>query len=1326
TYSDKVEDLNPKTLAGYDGLIIYANTTRISPDQEKALLDYVESGKGFIPLHCASYCFLNSPKYVELVGAQFKSHNTGTFRTVIAEPNHPVMKGFKGFESWDETYVHTKHNEKDRTVLEYRVEGDKKEPWTWVRTQGQGRVFYTAWGHDERTWGHPGFQNLVERGIRWACGGDPSVVPGYADQAEMTKVSKDVKPFEYKEANVPFYPPNQRFGATGANLKKMQLPLDPAESMKHIVHPTDFELRLFASEEQLGGGKPICMNWDERGRLWVAVTLDYPNNKQPEGQGHDRILILEDTDGDGRADKTSVFADGLLIPTGLEPGDGGVYVAQSTELLHLKDFDGDGRADVRRTVLSGFGTEDTHHNLHTLRWGPDGRLYMNQSVYTRTDTETPRGVVRLKGGGVFRFDPLAGQLDILFRGWWNPWGHQFDEFGQSFLTDGAGNDGISYGLPGASYAAAPRARRMFTSISPGNYPKFSSLEIIHSRHFPADWQGDYITCDFRANKVVRFKVEENGAGYVARQLPDVLRSTDVTFRPIDVKLGPDGALYVADWSNPIINHGEVDFRDPRRDRWHGRIWRITAKGRPLNPRRNLADAPTPALLDALLSPDGYDRAQARRVLAERGPAIRAAVADWLRRQPRDAARLQALWLDEAIHTVDPSLLHLVLAAGDGRIRAAAVRVLGEWVNSVPAAKQWLAERIADDHPRVRLEAVRALARIPSAESADRALRVLDKPMDRFLDYALWLTVNELADPLLAAIESGTLPAGDEDRKLAFVLNAVESAKAGYVLGKLLDRHPLTRDGHGPWIELIGRAGTPAELRRLYEQATTNGFDDSAMARALAALADAARLRRIHPNGEVTALTKLLDHPADAVRAAAIRLAGGWGLAEATPRILQLATARSAPPSLRLAALEALRDLRGPETVAGLRKLATDVDESFPVRRQAALSLLAVAPAKAIDPLRELFATITAEPEAGGLWRAVLGTGNVSPRLAAALRDQPLPPAAAAAGLRVAKEAAGRHQDLILVLTRQSGDTAPRVYTGGDVERMAALAKLAGDPARGETIYRRPELRCVSCHAIGGAGGKVGPDLTSAGAASPMDYLVESVYLPDKAIKEGFHSVQIETLDGRVTTGILVRETGREVILRDADGKEVAIPRTSIHERTASRSLMPAGLVDHLFESEQRDLFRFLSELGKPGPFDAARNQAAKVWRIAAVNPTDSAAVEKAQRGDDALPGWTPLTTTVAGALLKAEVRALPAVATGPGKAVYGATRFEVLKPGRVMLSFGKGGPASVWVDSKSAPATAEITLELAAGVHTLVIDSELAALPDRLTLRSPDVVFRPD
>ena len=213
------------------------------------------------------------------------------------------------FQSWDETYVHTKHNEKDRTVLEVRAEGDAQEPWTWVRTQGNGRVFYTAWGHDQRTCGQRGFQNLVERGIRWATGGDPTAAGPFHDDAAfpiptMRPKRTDVKPFEYVDVGgkIPNYSPGKKWGAQGEPHHQMQQPLAAAESLKHLIVPEGFHVELFASDPQLAG-KPIAMTWDERGRLCVAETVDYPNELQPRGKGRDRIRICEDTDGDGHADK---------------------------------------------------------------------------------------------------------------------------------------------------------------------------------------------------------------------------------------------------------------------------------------------------------------------------------------------------------------------------------------------------------------------------------------------------------------------------------------------------------------------------------------------------------------------------------------------------------------------------------------------------------------------------------------------------------------------------------------------------------------------------------------------------------------------------------------------------------------------------------------------------------------------------------------------------------------------------------------------------------------------------------------------------------------
>jgi lysophospholipase L1-like esterase len=317
---------------------------------------------------------------------------------------------------------------------------------------------------------------------------------------------------------------------------------EPARDKTPLPHPNfdtdeNIEVSLYAENPLLA--KPIHMNFDPQGRLWVASSEVYPQIK-PGQPATDKVLLLEDTDGDGRAEKSTVFADGLLIPTGVEPGDGGVYVGQSTELLHFKDLDGDGRADQRRVVLSGFGTEDTHHILHTLRWGPDGPLYMNQSIYIHTHTETPHGVTRLNSGGILGYRAGTMELGILMKGLVNSWGHAFDRYGQSFATDGASSadpwrGGLNWVIPQGMFFTYERTRRILDSISPPSHPKFCGLEYLKSTHFPDDWQGNFVTCDFRAHRVVRFAVDEKDSAYVTRELPDIARTKDVAFRPIDIK-----------------------------------------------------------------------------------------------------------------------------------------------------------------------------------------------------------------------------------------------------------------------------------------------------------------------------------------------------------------------------------------------------------------------------------------------------------------------------------------------------------------------------------------------------------------------------------------------------------------------------------------------------------------------------------------------------------------------------------------------------------------------------------------------------------------------
>ncbi len=1085
-----------------------------------------------------------------------------------------------------------------------------------------------------------------------------------------------------------------------------------------------FEISLYAENPLLA--KPIQMNFDPRGRLWVASSSVYPQI-QPGQTADDKIIILEDTKGVGHADKSTAFADGLLIPTGVEPGDGGVYVGQSTQLLHFKDTTGSGRADQKRIVLSGFGTEDTHHIVHTLDWGMDGQLYFDQSIYIHSHIETPHGVERLNSGGIWHLRPPTMDLGVYLRGFCNPWGHQFDAFGQSFVTDGAGNQGINWGIPGATYFTYALMRREMKSISEGSYPKFCALEIVQSQQFPDDWQGNAITCDFRAHRVVRFAINEKGAGYATQELPDLVRSTNVTFRPIDVKLGPDGALYIADWANPIIQHGEVDFRDPRRDHEHGRIWRVTAKGRPLVPLPKLVNASNRDLLNQLLSPNKYNQQQARRVLTERGTNIVSDLARWTKSQKDEKAWLQALWMYQSIDVVEPNLLEKTLNAKDGHIRAAATRVVGYWHPRLKAPLDLLAQRVDDPLPRVKIEAMRALATIPSGRSAELVLSVVDKPMDNFVDYTAWLTINDLAKPWVEAVKSGAWKADGREKELEFALKSIEPSQAGEVLSQVLQGtlrgKDIPHDGSGPWIELIGQSGGEKELARIYEQALSGEFDAAAEARALKALNDAARERNVRPSGDLDTVAKLFGNGDAKVREEAVRLAGNWKRASAISQLLAIAGNKDEKRAMRRAALASLREIGGQGVVDGLTPLTTKGNDTA-VREEAVLALEALNVDKATQPAIDVLGEFTKEDEALRFWRSLLGVRGASAAIARALPHSGLAPVMAKAGLRAAREGGRNETDLIVALTRGADlESEGLGLTDAEMKQIAARVATEGNAARGEAIFRRKDIGCVNCHAIGGVGGKVGPDLTSIGASAQVDYLIESVFYPNRKIKEGFHTVLVETKDGEEYSGILVRENSDELVLRDATNKEMPIAKNNIKSRTLGNSLMPSGLVDTLSSAQQLDLFRFLSELGKPGPYDASKGNVARSWKLR------PAGIDLAQFGDDKVlngqltdAGWTPAFSLVDGTLLKADLRAaLNADALRAPNAIYVAAQLQVASEETVNFKITGANGASAWVDGK--PLGATHNAQLAAGPHTVILKLDAKSLPDSLQLTASDGTF---
>ncbi|MFL5245531.1 MAG: PVC-type heme-binding CxxCH protein [Gemmataceae bacterium] len=1102
---------------------------------------------------------------------------------------------------------------------------------------------------------------------------------------------------------------------------------DPEIERKTFKVADGFEVSLWAADPLLA--KPIQINFDAAGRLWVASSQSYPQI-MPGQKQNDKILILEDTDGKGRANKTTVFADGLLIPTGVEPGDGGAYVADSTDLLHLSEPDKNGKATKRRVLLSGFGTEDTHHIIHTFRWGPDGMLYFNQSVYIHSHIETPYGVRRLGGGGIWQFRPESRQLETFARGWWNAWGHEFDRWGQSFVTDGAGNEGINYLVPGASYAATPGAARMLQGLNPGS-PKYCGQAIISGRHMPDDWQGNIITNDFRAHRVCRFVLKEEGSAYTATEKTELIKSDHPAFRPIDVKMGPDGAIYIADWYNPIIQHGEVDFRDPRRDHTHGRIWRVTAKGRPLVKRPQLVCASPAELLESLKSPETWTRLFAKRVLKERGAEkVGPELARWvsgLDQKDSDYEHhlLEALWTYQALDVVEPKLLKTLLLAHDFHARTAAVRVLHYWHDRVEQPLALLVHAVQDEHPRVRLEAVRGLAHVHNPEAALLALQALDRPMDKFLEYALWLTMRDLQGDWLPAFQAVQLDFGKDFQHVVFALQAIGSPAAVQPLVNLYKAGKIPQENHNAVLALIADLGSPEHLEFIFSLALQEAKVPDQQRSLLERLSQRASTKKTRPAGDLSRLSTLLRSESEPVRRAAVGLAGLWQMEGLRGEVLALAKAKDTSEAMRRAAFDALVHLGGDGSRTALAALAR-AEEPLAVRRLAVRSLAALDVRQAAQLAAGLLATAPADTDPSEILSAFLEQKQGAQELAAALAESQVPEDVGKVGIRYLR-ASGRNVDaLVNALTKAARLTGKaRTLTSEEMKQLIADVTSHGDAAKGEAIYRRADLTCLKCHAIGGAGGQVGPDLSSIGGSAQIDYLIDSLLDPNKAIKENYNTLVVTTNKGKVFTGIKIKETSTELVLRDADSKEVSIPNQDIEEKINGNSLMPNGLTDSLTRAELIDLVRFLSELGRTPNYQLSKARLARRWEVLNNTADIRRQVEEGGLSSAAATApwqsWSAAYSTVAGELPLSDI---PRFELSKQQKSVGFVRcqLEAAKPAKVKLGLGSVEGLAVWLDGVKQEVKPELVLNLAKpGLYTFTISIDLEKRRNALRCRLEDV-----
>jgi len=1009
--------------------------------------------------------------------------------------------------------------------------------------------------------------------------------------------------------------------------------LSPEEAQQKFTLPPGFEIRLFASEPEVVN--PVAMTWDERGRLWVVELYEYPLGAKPGEKGRDRIKILEDTDGDGRADKVTVFADGFSLATVILLGHGGVFLGQAPHLLFLQDTNapaGAGigafqKANKQTVLLTGFGLEDRHELLNGFTWGPDGQLYMTHGVFTRANVTSPdrpgEPAVRMDAA-VARYNVQTRKFEVYADGTSNPWGVDFDRAGNAFLS-ACVIDHMFHMAPGGIYVRQggqpmfPYAYQLLPSIVDHRHKMaaYAGIQVYLGDQWPAEHYGTIFCGNLHDNAVHQDTLTPNGSTFKSSFKQDFIRANDGWFMPVSQQVGPDGALWVMDWYDkyPCYQNARADPEGV--DREHGRIWRVVhtgnEKGKKVlsRPEVNMdfGKLTSAQLVERLAHANIWQRKMAQRVLNDRRDDT---VMGLLQKQfaggSKLETRLASLWTLQSSGYLADDQLPKAAADKEPAIRAWAARLIGEQQLGNAKDLALLRQLATDSEPTVRVAVATACRQLtsgsltvntkpqrePDAKEISDILAALvtatPTATDLLLNHLVWMT----AEPLTA-----------RDPKFAFtLLNKVRTAPlAGTLAYKTMRR--------------VCDLQNPTQLDAALDFLGALPATDALLPFALNGLVDGQKGKALKPAKPTEAVLKpLLASTREDVARFARQLGALWGDAGAMQASLALVNDTKAPLDERLKAAQTARQLKNDAARDALLKAITPGNpEPLVLEAIAGLGQLGGQSSEALFAQWKSFSPAARRAAAETLasrnnWASQLLSEIEQKRILAS--DIP------AATIRTLTRSEADYGMLAkratAIFGRVRDASADKLQIIAAKKRMILSAQGQPDLKAGHELAKKT---CFTCHKLHGEGADIGPDLTGVGRSS-LDALLANIIDPNQIIGAGYEMVEITTKDDRSLSGRMVEHTDVRVRLLSAGPKEDVVAKSDIAKlRVSELSVMPEGL-ENLPDADFRNLIAYL--LNPPG------DKAPFSWKNDAghgAEPPKPAAKKAAAIDHESVALWNP-------------------------------------------------------------------------------------------------------